>query len=249
RGPSDRSDSAQSVVVPRVVLGRPAERAVASVREVARVPDLGLGVCRAHASARFLIRRGHLPAADGVVDLVYHIFCWRTLRVDGPECGVPRRDLSAQLCAVLWIERVLETLRQSDKACAAVRAGKSQVVSTDRFPDGADNVVRADRTLALRRRVRSAPGVPAPAVGWMVVYLRPRGSVEQYRLRVGRRGQPRRAVAHLPAPLAELAGPAHAIGRGSAAPRTVLAARAVAVEGDQARRHAAHERRDPPYIA
>src|SRR5690606_42075420 len=63
RGPSDRSDSAQSVVVPRVVLGRPTERAVASVREVARVPDLGLGVCRAHSSARFRIRRGHLHAA------------------------------------------------------------------------------------------------------------------------------------------------------------------------------------------
>src|SRR5690606_3045763 len=114
----------------------------------------------------------------------------------------------------LWIERVLETLRQIDKACAAVRAGKSQVVSTDRFPDGADNVVRADRTLALRRRVRAAPGVPAPADGGMAELLRSRGSVEQYRLRGGRRGQPRRAVARLPAPLAERTSPAHAISCG-----------------------------------
>src|SRR5690606_42029452 len=113
-----------------------------------------------------------------------------------------------------------DTLRQIDKSCAAVRAGKSQVVAADRFPDGADNVVRADRTLALRRRVRSAPGVPAPAVGWMVVYLRPRGSVEQYRLRFGRRVQPRRAVARLPAPLSARACSAQSSGLRSADPRS-----------------------------
>src|SRR5690606_17160836 len=104
---------------------------------------------------------------------------WRTLRVDGPECGVPRRDLSAQLCAIIPIRigRVRETLRPINEACAAVRAREGQVVSADRFPDGADNVVRAYRTLAPRRRVGAAPGVPAPAHGWMVVCLRPRGSV------------------------------------------------------------------------